>query len=107
MQLSANKAVIKNTNEARTPVVTVGIDEKEWEGFGEEGSGEQVDVSKSNGKVLARKDTPKSENKRGKQDEKQKKRAASQSTSSQNNFAALGTEDEGKDRADDEEGDGE
>ena len=106
MQVLSKKSPTSKIKEPKTPDLTERSGEKEWEGFGEEESGKQIDTPRSKGKDLVGKDTRKSEKKRGKQDEEKKSRAASQPTSSENTFKALGTADESNDRADDDEGDG-
>ena len=106
MQLLSNKSATRLSKETEDPGATVGLYEAEWEGFGKEESEKRVDPPPSKGEALAGKDTRKSEKRRRKQDERKKKRAASQPQSSRNAFEALGTADEGEDRADAEEGDG-
>lgn len=105
-QLLSNNFASRRSKEPKTPDTTVGIDEKEWEGFDEEESETHVDPRRSMGKVPREKDTSRVEKKRRKQDEKQKKEATSQPKASKNTFEALGTADEGRDIADNEEGDG-
>ena len=105
MQLLSDKSAVRST---RGPIQLDDariIDEKELEGFGEEESTEQKNVPRSAGKALADKDSRMAEKKRGKHEEKQVKRAGSQSAS-HNTFEALGTVDEGKARTNGDEGDG-
>ncbi len=102
MQLLSNKSATGSTKESKKLDEYIGTDEKEWEGFGEGESEKHVDALRSKGKIPVGKDTRKSEKKLQKQDEKQKKRAASQPKASTNTFEALGTADEGEDVADDE-----
>lgn len=107
MQLLSNQPADRRTLESKTLAGTVGFDEIEWEGFGEEESEEHVHALTSNGKVPVGKDTCKSEKKHRKQDKKQKNLVASQPKQSKNTFEVLGIADDGDEIADDEEGDGE
>lgn len=106
MQLVSNKFADLRSKDSRSTDLTVGTDEQDWEGFGEEEPEKYVDAPKSDGTALVGKNTRKSEKKRRKLEERQKKRAASKAKKSQNAFEALGTANEGEDIVDNEEGDG-
>ena len=106
MQLLSNKFGSLRSKDSRATDLIKGIDEQEWEGFGEEEPEEYKDAPKSDGTVLVGQDTRESEKKRRKLEERQKKRAASKAKKSRNAFEALDTANEGEDMVDDEEGDG-
>ena len=106
MQLLPSKPANRIVKESKAPDDTAGTDEREWEGFGEEGEEEDEDASRTKGMVPVEKDSRNSEKKRRKQDSNQKKQEASQQKRSSNTFEALGTGDEGGDSADEKESDG-
>ena len=103
LQLLSNQTAARRVKEPKALAHNVGIEEQEWEGFGEEQSEKHVDPSISKGKSPVGNDSRKSEKRRREQNEKKKERAASAPKRSKNTFEVLGTADEGEDIADSEE----
>ena len=102
-QLLSNQSVARRIKEPEALANDIGIEDQEWEGFGEEQSEKHVGPSIFKGKSLVENDSRKSEKRRREQDKKKKERAASTPKRSKNTFEVLGTADEGEETADREQ----